>query len=117
MFTHLGHTFHELAGKTWGIVGMGEIGRKVAGIASAFDCKVQYFSTSGKNNQQSYQQVDFDTLLKTSDVISIHAPLNAQTQNLFDKEAFRKMKTSAYLINVGRGKIVNENCWSWFGCF
>ncbi len=109
MFTHLGHTFHELAGKTWGIVGMGEIGRKVASIASAFDCKVQYFSTSGKNNQQSYQQVDFDTLLKTSDIISIHAPLNAQTQNLFDKEAFRKMKTSAYLINVGRGKIVNEN--------
>lgn len=108
MFTHLGYTFHELAGKTWGIVGMGEIGRKVAGIASAFDCNVQYYSTSGKNNQQEYKQVDFDTLIKTSDIISIHAPLNKQTQNLFNKESFMKMKSSAYLINVGRGKIVNE---------
>ncbi len=109
MFTHLGHTFHELANKTWGIVGMGDIGRKVAAIASAFDCKVQYFSTSGKNNQQNYQQVDFDTLLKTSDIISIHAPLNKQTENLFNKDSFEKMKSTAYLINVGRGKIVNEN--------
>lgn len=108
MFTHLGHTFHELANKTWGIVGMGDIGRKVAGIARAFDCNVQYYSTSGKNNQQDYQQVDFDTLLKTSDIISIHAPLNQQTENLFNEEAFIKMKSSAYLINVGRGKIVNE---------
>ncbi len=109
MFTHLGHTFHELANKTWGIVGMGDIGRKVAAIASAFDCKVQYYSTSGKNNQQNYQQVDFDTLLKTSDIISIHAPLNKQTENLFNKDSFKKMKSTAYLINVGRGKIVNEN--------
>lgn len=109
MFTHLGHTFHELDGKIWGIVGMGDIGRKVAAIATAFGCQVQYYSTSGKNNQQAYQQVDFDTLLKTSDIISIHAPLNQQTENLFEQEAFSKMKDSAYLINVGRGKIVNEN--------
>ena len=109
MFTHLGHTFHELANKTWGIVGMGDIGRKVAKIATAFDCHVQYYSTSGKNNQQAYQQVDFDTLLKTSDIISIHAPLNKQTENLFNKDALDKMKSTAYLINVGRGKIVNEN--------
>lgn len=109
MFTHLGHTFHELANKTWGIVGMGDIGRKVATIATAFDCQVQYYSTSGKNNQQAFQQVDFDTLLKTSDIISIHAPLNKRTENLFNKEALAKMKSTAYLINVGRGKIVNEN--------
>lgn len=108
MFTHLGHSFHELADKTWGIVGMGDIGQKVASIASAFDCNVQYYSTSGKNNNQPYPQVDFDTLLKTSDIISIHAPLNEQTENLFNHEAFVKMKPSAYLINVGRGKIINE---------
>ena len=108
MFTHLGYTFNELANKTWGIVGMGEIGQKVASIASAFDCNVQYYSTSGKNNHQAYKQVDFDTLLKTSDIISIHAPLNKQTENLFNHDAFIKMKPSAYLINVGRGKIVNE---------
>ena len=108
MFTHLGYTFHELTGKTWGIVGMGDIGRKVAEIATAFGCQVQYYSTSGKNNQQNYQQVDFDTLLESSDIISIHAPLNSQTENLFDQSAFAKMKDSAYLINVRRGKIVNE---------
>lgn len=108
MFTHLGHTFHELEGKIWGIVGMGDIGRQVAKIATAFGCNVQYYSTSGKNNQQEYKQVDFETLLKTSDVISIHAPLNPQTENLFNQAAFNKMKESAYLINVGRGKIVNE---------
>lgn len=108
MFTHLGHTFHELDGKTWGIVGMGEIGRKVASIARAFGCQVQYYSTSGKNNNQDYQQVDFDTLLATSDIISIHAPLNSKTENLFNQTAFEKMKESAYLINVGRGKIINE---------
>lgn len=108
MFTHLGHAFHELDGKVWGIVGMGEIGQKVASIASAFGCNVQYYSTSGKNNHQDYKQVDFKTLLATSDIISIHAPLNKQTENLFNRDALDKMKKSAYLINVGRGKIVDE---------
>lgn len=108
MFTHLGYSFNELAGKTWGIVGMGDIGQKVASIAEAFDCNIIYYSTSGKNNEQKYHQVDFETLLKSSDVISIHAPLNQNTENLFDLNAFKLMKSSAYLINVGRGKIVNE---------
>lgn len=108
MFTHLGHSFHELDNKVWGIVGMGDIGRKVANLAEAFDCQVQYYSTSGRNNQAQFKRVDFDTLLKTSDIITIHAPLNKQTEYLFDEEAFAKMKNSAYLINVGRGKIVKE---------
>lgn len=108
MFTHLGHSFHELDNKVWGIVGMGDIGRKVANLAEAFGCQVQYYSTSGRNNQAQFKRVDFDTLLKTSDIITIHAPLNKQTEYLFDEEAFAKMKNSAYLINVGRGKIVKE---------
>lgn len=108
MFTHFSNTFHELAGKTWGIVGMGDIGRSVALIASAFGCDVQYYSTSGKNSDQSYLQVDFDTLLATSDIISIHAPLNEQTHYLFNQAAFNKMKDTAYLINVGRGPIICE---------
>lgn len=108
MFTHFENTFHELEGKVWGIVGMGDIGQKVASIASVFGCKVQYYSTSGKNTQQKYPSVDFDTLLSTSDIISIHAPLNEKTENLFNEQAFNKMKSSAYLINVGRGKIVSE---------
>ena len=108
LFTHFGRSFHELAGKKWGVVGMGDIGRKVASIAEVFGCEVQYYSTSGQNNQQNYKQVDFDTLLTTSDIISIHAPLNENTENLFDTYAFKKMKPTSYLINVGRGKIISE---------
>lgn len=108
LFTHFGHTFNELEGKTWGIVGMGEIGRKVASMAECFGCEVQYYSTSGLNNEQDYKQVDFKTLLKTSDIITIHAPLNKNTEDLFDEAAFMLMNNDAYLVNVGRGKIVNE---------
>lgn len=108
MFVHYGPQFHDLCGQTWGIVGLGDIGKKVAQIAEAFGCKVQYFSTSGKNNNTDYKQVSFDELLATSDVISIHAPLNEATQDLFDKEAFQKMKKSAIVLNLGRGPIINE---------
>ncbi|MFV0395860.1 MAG: D-2-hydroxyacid dehydrogenase [Coprobacillaceae bacterium] len=108
LFTHFEETFYELEGKTWGIVGMGDIGQKVAQIAKVFGCEIQYYSTSGKNMSQPYPCVDFNTLLRTSDIISIHAPLNNQTDNLFNASAFDLMKPTAYLINVGRGKIVNE---------
>lgn len=108
MFTHFARTFQELAGKTWGIIGLGAIGKKVAQIAQAFGCNVQYYSTSGKNHDPSYQEVDWDTLLATSDIISVHAPLTENTYHLLDKEAFHKMKSSAYLLNVGRGPIIVE---------
>lgn len=107
-FTHIGQTFNQLNGKTWGIVGMGKIGEEVAKIASAFNCKVVYFSTSGKNHRDDYQQVSFEQLLSDCDIISIHAPLNENTYHLFDHKAFAKMKRSAYIINVGRGAIINE---------
>lgn len=107
-FDHLGRTFYELDGKTWGIVGLGNIGRGVAAIAQSFGCRVIYYSTSGKNNNDEYERVDFDTLLEQSDVISIHAPLNAVTRNMFCADAFKKMKNTAYLVNVGRGPIVND---------
>lgn len=109
LFTHFENKFHELYGKVWGIAGLGEIGRKTAAIAKAFGCRVIYYSTSGKNSNPDFEQVDFDTLLQESDIISIHAPLTPQTESLFDKEAFSKMKASALLINVGRGPIVNES--------
>ena len=101
-------SFNELEGKTWGIVGLGNIGRRVARIAEAFGCRVIYYSTSGRNSNPDYMRVDFDTLLSESDVVSIHAPLNKDTKGLFDATAFEKMKTSAVLINVGRGPIVDE---------
>lgn len=109
LFSHFDEPIHELSGKTWGIIGMGNIGQSVAKIATAFGCQVQYYSTSGKNNDQPYQSVDFNKLLSSSDIISIHAPLNEKTNGLIDAMALAKMKKDAFLINVGRGQIIVEN--------
>ena len=98
----------ELTGKTWGIIGMGAIGRKVAQIAEVFGCRVIYYSTSGKNTEQQYANVSLDELLAKSDIVSVHAPLNEATEQLLDMECFRKMKRSAILINVARGRIIKE---------
>lgn len=107
-FTHFANVFHELAGMTWGIVGLGNIGRRVAEIARCFGCNVIYYSTSGKNQNAEYQRVEFEELLRKSDIVSVHAPLDENTRNLFDKSAFDQMKESAIFINVGRGPIVVE---------
>ena len=107
-FTHFANVFHELSGKTWGIIGLGAIGRRVADIAKMFGCHVIYYSTSGKNRQKEYEQVDFDTLLRESDVVSVHAPLNADTEGLMNKKAFERMKDTAIFLNLGRGPIVVE---------
>ena len=108
MFTHFAKVFHELNGMTWGIIGLGNIGRRVADIAKAFGAHVIYYSTSGKNTQPGYERVEFDELLERSDVVSVHAPLDENTKDLMDKEAFHKMKNSAIFLNLGRGPIVVE---------
>lgn len=108
LFTSIDRPFMEISGKTWGVIGLGAIGKEVAGIAKAFGCNVIYYSTSGKNNCKDYRQVDFETFLKKSDIISVHAPLTDATRGLIDENAFEKMKPTAYFINVGRGPIVNE---------
>ncbi len=107
-FTHFDHVFHELNGKTWGIIGLGNIGRRVADIAKLFGCRVIYYSTSGKNNQPGYERVEFDELLAQSDIVSVHAPLTDETKDLMDAAAFSKMKSSAIFLNLGRGPIVVE---------
>ncbi len=108
MFTHFDNVFHDISGKTWGIIGMGTIGKRVAELASLFGCRVIYYSTSGKNNQAGYERVDFDTLLQSSDIVSVHAPLNENTRGLMDRNAFSKMKKSCIFLNLGRGPIVVE---------
>lgn len=108
MFTHFDHRFNELSGKTWGIIGLGNIGRRVADIAKCFGCRVIYFSTSGKNNQKGYNRVSFDKLLEQSDIVSVHAPLTDDTLGLMNREAFARMKPSAVFLNLGRGPIVDE---------
>jgi len=106
-FSHFDETFWELDGKTWGIVGMGNIGRKVAKAAESFGCKVIFYSASGNSTCTEYERVDFDTLLAQSDVLSLHCPLSDRTRNLIDLAAMKKMKKSAVLINVARGPVVN----------
>ncbi|MDR1225666.1 MAG: D-2-hydroxyacid dehydrogenase [Prevotellaceae bacterium] len=108
MFTHHGHAFFELSGKQLGIIGMGNIGKRVAGIAEAFGAQVAYYSTTGKNHSAAYPSLSLNELLQTSDVISIHAPLNDSTNNLIAYPQLQLMKPSAYLVNIGRGRIVNE---------
>ncbi|NQY93535.1 MAG: D-2-hydroxyacid dehydrogenase, partial [Campylobacteraceae bacterium] len=108
IFTNLDVPFHELADKTWGIIGLGGIGQKVAKIAESFGCRVNYYSTSGKNFNTDYIQVGFDELLSTSDIISIHCPLNDDTLNLISLDDLLIMKDKAILLNLGRGGIINE---------
>ena len=108
VFTHIERPFFEIKGKRWGIIGMGGIGQRVAELAAAFGCDVCYHSTSGKNNQQSIPQVSLETLLSECDVISIHAPLNAQTENLIGAAQLKQLKAGAIIMNLGRGGIIDE---------
>ncbi|ABX41277.1 D-2-hydroxyacid dehydrogenase [Lachnoclostridium phytofermentans] len=108
IFSNFDVKFHELYGKTFGIIGLGEIGQGVAKIAELFGCKVVYYSTSGKNLNSDYERVDLQTLLKISDVVSIHAPLTKATTNLIGEAELEMMKPDAILLNLGRGAIVNQ---------
>lgn len=107
-FSNFDEPFCELEGKTWGIVGMGNIGRRVAKIATAFGCNVIFHSVTGKSTVSEYPQVDKDTLLTESDFLSLHCPLSDLSRNFIDAEALKKMKKSAVLINVARGPVVNN---------
>ncbi|WP_418186986.1 D-2-hydroxyacid dehydrogenase [Aliarcobacter lanthieri] len=108
LFTHIDKPFYELDKKRVGIIGLGEIGRNFANKAKSFDCEVVYYSTSGKNNNNEYKSVSLDELIKTSDIISIHAPLNEQTLNLLNYDNMKNLKNGAILLNLGRGGIINE---------
>jgi len=109
IFTNLDNTFYEINEKRWGIIGLGAIGREVAKIAAAFGCEVCYHSTSGIKRDEIYKELSLEELLKTSDIVSIHAPLNEKTKNLLGEKEISLMKQNAILINVGRGGIINEN--------
>jgi len=109
LFTNLQRPFWELHGKTWGIIGLGTIGKGVAEVARKFGCKVIYYSTSGQNHSPDYEKVSLPELLQQADIVSIHAPLNPRTIDLITYDSFRLMRPSAILMNLGRGGIVNEN--------
>lgn len=107
-FSNFDLPFTELSGKTWGIVGMGNIGRKVAEIAGAFGCRVIFHSITGKSTVTEYEQVDKDTLLAESDFLSLHCPFSDLSRDFIDATALKKMKKTAVLINVARGPVVNN---------
>lgn len=100
---------HELHGKKWGIIGLGNIGKTVANLASAFGCEVTYYSTTGEHNDPNYKRVELETLLSDSDIISIHAPLNLKTYRMLDYHQLSLMKPTAIIVNVARGSLINED--------
>ena len=108
VFTDLSHPFFEISGKKWGIIGLGTIGLEVAKVATSFGAEVSYFSTSGLNQNSTYTKKELEELLKSSDIISIHAPLNENTLNLINDTNLPLLKDKAILLNLGRGGIINE---------
>jgi glycerate dehydrogenase len=108
LFTDVSHPFHEISEKRWGIIGMGKIGQEVAKVASSFGAHVSYYSTSGKNTDHPYLNQPLDILLSTSDIISIHAPLNEKTYAMINENNLPLLKEKAMILNLGRGGIINE---------
>ena len=98
-----------LAGKTVGIIGAGAIGKKVAQLAKAFDCKVIAYSRSQVNCPYIDEQMDLDSLLKEADIVSLHCPLTDATKGMIDADKIALMKESALLINTARGAVVDSN--------
>jgi len=109
IFTDVSQPFFELNGKKWGVIGLGDIGQGVANIAKAFGADVFYYSTSGRNRNYDYHRTTLSNLLKTCDIISIHAPLNEKTNNLLDYEQLLTCQNKAIILNLGRGGIINED--------
>lgn len=107
-FTDTGRAFSEIYGKNFGIIGMGTIGKRVAAVATAFGAKVSYYPTGGKAHCKDYPAVSLKELLVSSDIVSIHAPLNEKTKNLISINELKLMKPSACIANMGRGGIINE---------
>lgn len=109
MFSDVLNPFFELKGKKMGIIGMGNIGSRVAELAVAFGMKVSYFSTSGTGHCREYPSVTLEDLLRDSDIVSVNCPLNQRTRDLITYTELGMMKPSAYIVNCSRGGIINEN--------
>lgn len=108
LFTDVSRPYIEMKGKRIGIVGMGAIGTGVARVAEAFGMEVVYYSTSGTGHCKEWPSISLGELMRTSDVISIHAPYNERTAGLIGAGELAMMKPSAIIVNMGRGGIVDE---------
>lgn len=107
-FSPFVYPLNELAGKTIGIVGFGNIGKAVAKIANAFEMNVIAYNRSEKS-AENVKFVGIEELIERSDIVTVHCPLNAQSENMFNKETFAKMKRGALFVNTARGGVMNEN--------
>ena len=97
--------FHEIAGKIWGIIGYGNIGRQVGKVADALGCRLLVCKRTPIAEREC---VDLETICRKADILSIHTPLNDETQNLLDREHIAMMKPTAIVINVARGAVTDE---------
>lgn len=122
IFNCIKPVFGEISSKTWGVVGLGDIGRKVANVAREFGCKVL---VNKRTPVDDFECVDIDTLCKNSDIITLHTPLNNETRELINKERLDMMRPGVVLVNVARGAVVDEEAVSFavksgkiggFGC-
>ena len=107
-FGQFGRPFREIAGKNWGIVGLGRIGERVAELAAAFGARPSYFSSTGTNRSALWPRLELQALLSSSDIVTVHSPLTEFTKGLLGREELSCMKPSAYLVNTGRGGIIDE---------
>jgi len=107
-FRYLDWPFHEIAGRNFGILGMGTIGRKVAAVARAYGCRTFYWSSTGVDRDPDATRLELDDLLRTCDIVSIHAPLDERTRGRIAERELALMKPGAILLNLGRGGIVDE---------
>ncbi len=108
LFTCIDRPFFEIFNKRWGIIGLGAIGKRVAQVAASFGCDVVYYSTSGANDDPEFKRVSLEVLLSTSQIVSIHAPLNEKTKDLIGYKELELLQDGSILLNLGRGGIVNE---------
>ena len=106
-FSPFVYPLNELCGKTIGIVGLGSIGKAVAKIANAFNMRVLAYNRS-ERHVDGVEQVGFDTLLDESDIVTVHCPLNPDSQDSFNKDTFAKMKPGALFVNTARGGVMVE---------
>ena len=109
MFSDVLNPFWELKGKKMGVIGMGNIGSRVAELATAFGMEVSYYSTSGTGHCRTYPCVSLEELLGGSDVVSVNCPLNPKTKDLITYAELGRMKPGTYIVNCSRGGIINEN--------
>lgn len=108
VFSPFVYHMHELAGKTIGIVGFGSIGKAVARIAAAFDMNILFYARNPKQAVYGARQTDLDTLVASSDIVTVHCPLNKESEKMFNASLFSKFKQGALFINTARGGVIDE---------